>query len=263
MFKGDRMKAIILASGSKGNALIIQNNETKILVDIGISYQALSNKLKDEELNINNIKYVIITHEHSDHIKGLSRFLVNHPHVKVYLSKGTYESLNTNQKKYLINYNLINKDETIEIEGFKIIAFDLSHDASEPLGFVFELNEKKVVLATDTGYIDQTHFNLLKGANLYILEANHEPEMLMNSSRPYYLKQRILGERGHLSNYEAAWLINEFIKDLDKAIWAVAHISEDCNTVYNIEKAIVDVLEDPTKIKVVYTSQESLKAIKL
>jgi len=85
----------------------------------------------------------------------------------------------------------------------------------------------------------------------------------MNSRRPYYLKQRILGDTGHLSNQEAAWLINQFIQDIDKTIWAISHISEDCNTNYFIEKAIVDNLEDPTKLEIVYTSQETAGKIKL
>ena len=187
---------------------------------------------------------------------------MNIPHVKTYISSGTYNNLDTKTKESLVNFEIIKTDQEIVFDMIKVTTYDLSHDANEPLGFVIESN-KKIVVATDTGYIDQKYFDLLKNANLYLLESNHEPSMLMDSRRPYYLKQRILGDKGHLSNDEASWLINEFIKDKDESIWAVAHISEDCNSIYNIEKSIVNIIEDPTKIEVLYTSQDTLEKIKL
>lgn len=263
MIKGDTMEVNILASGSKGNSLIIKKNKTKLLVDIGISYQSLNNKLNEINISIYNIKYLLITHEHSDHIKGLKRLIIKHPNISVFLTKGTYDSLDFDIKQILINYTIIKSEDNFLIEKFNIKSFILSHDAKEPVGYVINKNNKKIVIATDTGYIDKKYFDLLKNANLYILESNHEPELLMNSRRPYYLKQRILGDTGHLSNQEAAWLINQFIQDIDKTIWAISHISEDCNTNYFIEKAIVDNLEDPTKLEIVYTSQETAGKIKL
>lgn len=263
MINGDTMEAIILASGSKGNALLIKTNGKKILVDIGISYQATKRKLKQENIDINDIYKLFITHEHSDHVKGLKKFVDEHPHVKTYISSGTYNNLDTKTKESLVNFEIIKTDQEIVFDMIKVTTYDLSHDANEPLGFVIESNNKKIVVATDTGYIDQKYFDLLKNANLYLLESNHEPSMLMDSRRPYYLKQRILGDKGHLSNDEASWLINEFIKDKDESIWAVAHISEDCNSIYNIEKSIVNIIEDPTKIEVLYTSQDTLEKIKL
>lgn len=257
------MKVNILASGSKGNATIIETLNLKILIDIGISYQKLETKLNELNLKPKNITHLLITHEHSDHLKGLSRFLTYNPNVLIYLTKGTYDALSEKEKNKLKNFEIIRADINFNIETININTFILSHDANEPVGFVISDEKRKVVIATDTGYIDQKYFNLLKDANLYILEANHDPNLLMNSRRPYYLKQRILGDRGHLNNEEAAYLINLFIKDIDKSIWAVSHISEDCNTIYNIEKAIVDYLEDPTKIKVIYTSQNTSETIYL
>lgn len=251
------MEVNILASGSKGNSLIIKKNDTKLLVDIGISYQSLNKKLNEINLDPNNINHLLITHEHSDHIKGLRRLLIKHPNINVYLTKGTYNSLEFEVKELMKRYVIIKSEQSFLISNFNIETFSLSHDAKEPVGFVLTKENKKIVIATDTGYIDEKYFELLKNANLYILESNHEPELLMNSRRPYYLKQRILGDTGHLSNHEAAWLINNFIKDIDESIWAISHISEDCNTNYYIEKAIVDNMDDPTKLKIIYTSQET------
>lgn len=264
MIKGDTMEVIILASGSKGNATVIKINGSKILIDIGISYTSFKKKTKESNVNIKEIEHLLLTHEHGDHIRGLKRFIENHPNVKIYLTKGTFDALEEDVLKHLNNYEIIKANETFFVNNLVNIAtYELSHDANEPVGFVISYNNKKAVIATDTGYIDEKYFDLLKNANFYLLEANHEPALLMDSRRPYYLKQRITGIKGHLSNDEAAWLMNNFTKDISETVWAIAHISEDCNTNYNIEKSIVNIVEDPTKIKVVYTSQETSRKITL
>lgn len=243
--------------------MIIRNENNYILFDIGISYLSLKQKMANLDMSPNYIRSLLITHEHSDHIKGLKTFIKIHPSVEVYITKGTYNALTSDIRSLIKNVNFISQEEQFNIYDFNIESYALSHDAKEPVGYVININNKKIVLATDTGYIDESYFDLLKGANLYVLEANHCPQILMDSSRPFYLKQRILGQNGHLSNNEATWLINEFTKDIDESIWAVAHISEDCNTKYKIEKSIVDLVEDPNKLKILYTSQETLEVIKL
>lgn len=255
------MEIVILASGSKGNAISITSNGSKILIDIGISYRNLVKKLNEEDISLKQIENVLITHEHSDHIKGLKVFAKNNSHVKYHLSRGTYDALDLETQQLISNHQIISDKDIFNINQVKVSVFSLSHDATEPIGFVLERENKKMVLATDTGYIDEAYFNLLSNADLYILEANHEPSLLMDSGRPYHLKQRIISETGHLSNNEASWLINHFIKDKEESIWAVAHISEDCNTTYSIEKSIVNIVEDPTKLKVLYTSQDSTEKI--
>src|SRR5690554_1738302 len=258
------MEIHILASGSKGNAISINTANKLILIDVGISYRSLKIKALESDINLDLVTDVLITHEHVDYIKGLLTFSKNHQGVNYYMTELTFKALDSKTKEYLSNVTFIKNDDTFTIDLVKVSTFKLSHDAVDPIGYVLEnSNNQKLVVATDTGYIDEAYFNLLKGANLYILEANHEPGLLMDSRRPYLLKQRILGPSGHLSNNEAAWLINEFIKEIDKAIWAVAHISEDCNNEYLIEKAIVNILDDPTKIEVVYTSQETSEKIVL
>lgn len=255
------MEIVILASGSKGNAVSIKSQNKQILVDIGITYRTLKSKAIESDLNLTKIEDVLITHEHIDHVKGLLVFSKNHSNVNYYMTEATFNALDQTTKANLKNIVIIESDNTFSIDNYKISTFKLSHDAADPIGYVIESNNKKIVIATDTGYIDEAYFSLLKAANLYVLEANHEPGLLMDSRRPYQLKQRILGPTGHLSNNEAAWLINEFIKDSVEATWAIAHISEDCNNNYLIEKAIVNILDDPTKIKIIYTSQDTSEKI--
>lgn len=257
------MEFTILASGSKGNAISISTMGKQILIDVGITYSNLKEKFEKANLSINKIEAVLITHEHQDHIKGLKTFLKNHKGVKVLLTKGTYNAFSDDLKSLILKYEFIKADEIFKLYDLELYPFMLSHDASEPVGFSIQNTTKKAVIATDTGYIDESYFEILKNADLYILEANHSSELLMNSKRPFHLKKRIMGDKGHLSNNEAAWLVNKFIEEKDETIWAVAHISEDCNSVVSIEKSIVDIFDDVTKVDVRYTSQETMEKILL
>ncbi len=183
---------------------------------------------------------------------------------QIYLSQGTKKFVDKeNISNNFSNYNCIKADQTFNINDIKIKTVMLSHDANEPIGFIIYANNKKTVLITDTGYVDQSYFSDLKNADLYILEANHDPELLMSSRRPYHLKMRIISEKGHLSNDEASWLINHVVEDEYQTIWVVAHISEDCNTPYLFEKSLVKHINNPLKVNILYSSQETLETIKL
>lgn len=259
------MEILILASGSKGNATIIKSGKQKILIDIGISFLNLNKKLIEENISVNNLDALFITHEHQDHIKGLNTLLKKAIIKNIFISKGTYNSLPLDVRKlFPINTIFIEAEKSFTYGDIEVTPFSLSHDAAEPISYIFNSNNKKAVVLTDTGYVDQSYFKILKNADAYILEANHDAEMLMNSKRPFNLKRRIISEKGHLGNNEASWLINEFIKEREKSVvWAVAHISEDCNTTYKIEESIVKIVEDPTKLEVIYTSQETSRKIEL
>lgn len=259
------MEILILASGSKGNATIIKSNQHKILIDVGISFLSINQKLSAKNASILNVDALFITHEHQDHVRGLNTLLKRRIIKNIFISKGTYNNLPVETRKlFPKNIVFVKADQPFDYGDFNITPFSLSHDAAEPISYVFNSNNKKVVILTDTGYVDQSYFELLKNADMYILESNHDAEMLMKSHRPFNLKRRIVSELGHLGNNEAAWLINEFIKERQQTvIWAVAHISEDCNSIYKIEEAIVKIVNDPTKLEVVYTSQATNESIKL
>ena len=262
MKEGDIVEVFILASGSKGNMAYLKVGDIKMFVDAGISYQKVKNKMEAYEENIFDVRTLLITHEHHDHVMGLKMLLKKAAIEDIYITKGTYNALPVDVVALFERVHFVVADEPFMISETKVSPFMLSHDAAEPVGYVIEHDYKKMVILTDSGYVDQGYHELLSNADLYLLEANHHPTELMNSARPFLLKKRILGERGHLSNDDAAWLVNLFVKDR-KSIWVVAHISEDCNSELDIEESIVKAFDDPTKIEIYYASQESLPGIKL
>lgn len=176
------------------------------------------------------------------------------------MTQGTFDGLHDDVKVLLPEVVILRSLNTLMIDDVSVTPFGISHDANEPVGFMIEA-EKKLVLLYDTGYLDQVYHELITGADIYILEANHHPAMLMNSPRPFMLKKRILSEKGHLSNDEATYLLNKCIKQ--DAIWIASHLSEDCNSILAIEESIVKVFDDPTKVEVYYATKEGLGGIKI
>lgn len=225
------MKVTILASGSKGNCTLIETNQNKILIDIGLTYKLLKCRLNELKVNIDEIDAIFITHEHTDHIKGLEVLIKKH-RIHIVLSHGTYEAI-VAKKKIGLTYeyfNLIQNDEEILLNNLKIKSFLVSHDAIEPFGYIITENDKKVVYLTDSGYISQVNEEKIKDADIYIMESNHNIEMLMCTNRPWRLKQRILGDNGHLCNEDALNTLMRIVNENTKTIY-LAHISEEANNI--------------------------------
>jgi len=223
------MKITVLASGSKGNATLIEINEDQYLIDCGLTYRQLIQRLDQQNKQLNRLKGVFITHEHRDHVSGL-RVLLNKHQVPIYLSEGTFKGFD---KRFFgeINPKLVNylyEESMIEFNDFQVMPFYVYHDAIEPLGFKFIENQKSFVYITDTGYFPIRKYDLIRNANAYMIESNYESEMLLESNRPWMLKRRILDDTGHLSNEDSAKLLTDIIGDQTKTI-ILAHISEDCN----------------------------------
>ena len=217
------MKVCVLASGSKGNSCYVETTKTKILIDIGLNCITIEKKLKEKNINPDDIEAIIITHTHKDHIEGLRVFNKKHKS-KAYLTEIMYKELN----QELTNYEFIEKE--IKIKDITITPIKTSHDAEDSNGYIIEAENKSIVYITDTGYINIKNHKLLKDKTMYILESNHDVEMLMNNPNyPYHLKQRILGDKGHLSNKDAAYYLKKFIGQNTKHI-ILAHLSEHNNT---------------------------------
>jgi len=255
------MKVYILASGSKGNMSYLKVGHIKMFIDAGISYKRMVNKMVEYGEDIHEVSYLLLTHEHQDHVMGMKTLLKQNFIKNVFLTQGTYEGLHDEVKELIPHYQIIESEKAFFVEDIKVTPFVISHDANEPVGYVID-GDKKLVVLYDTGYLDQAYYELLKNADGYILEANHHPTMLMNSPRPFLLKKRILSEKGHLSNDDAAWLMNAFIQK-HPAKWIVSHISEDCNTFLAIEESIVKVFDDPTKVEVFYATKDGLPGIEI
>ena len=216
------MKVCVLSSGSKGNTTYVETKETKILIDCGNSSKYILEKLNALNVEPKEIDAILITHVHSDHIKGLP-VLLKHINPVVYMTKKMYPYL-----EYIENYQFI--------EGNKIILKDLnvdviktSHDAEDSLGYIVNNQNKSLVYVTDTGYINKKYYDLLNNRSAYIFESNHDIEMLNNGKYPFELRQRILSDKGHLSNYDSAKYLATFIGQNTKKI-ILAHLSEDNNT---------------------------------
>ena len=216
------MKVIVLSSGSKGNTTYIETNETKILIDAGNTCKYIIEKLEDHNINPNSIDAIFITHTHTDHIKGLP-VLLKKINPCVYITEKMHPYM-----EYLENYHII-KEDKIKIKDMLIEVIKTSHDTEDSVGYIVNNQDKSIVYITDTGYINQRYFDILKNKDLYIMESNHDIEMLNNSSYPFATRQRILSDKGHLSNYDSAKYLSKFIGDKTKYV-LLAHLSEENNT---------------------------------
>lgn len=215
----------MLASGSKGNAALISSGSQNFLVDIGISCRMLDQRLKAIGLQASELDGVFITHEHTDHVKGLATFTRKYT-VPVYSSERTWQAiLNKNSQLERRSCRIIKGE--IDCGGVKVRSFATSHDAADPHGYSFACAGSQCTYITDTGFVTDTVRQEAAGADTLILEANHDIEMLKNGSYPLLLKQRILSTRGHLSNESAGWLLAGLPQLPENII--LAHLSEENN----------------------------------
>lgn len=216
------MTVSVLSSGSKGNTTFIQTNNTKILIDAGNTSKYILEKLNEIDVDPTTIDAILITHTHIDHVKGLP-VLLKKINPCVYITQKMLKEL-----EYLENYSIINTDK-IKIKDLDIDVIKTSHDTEDSVGYIVNNDDKSIVYITDTGYINQKYFNILSNRNVYIMESNHDIEMLNNSKYPFALRQRILSDKGHLSNYDSAKYISKFIGSKTKYV-LLAHLSEENNT---------------------------------
>ena len=237
------MKVSVLASGSKGNSTYIETNNTKVLIDAGMSNLYIEKKLILLGVNPDDINFVFITHTHTDHIAGLKVFIKTH-HPKVFLTLDMYNEL----KDILNDYEILESE--IILNDLIVDYFKTSHD-TDSVGYIFKSNDKEIVYVTDTGYINIKNLKKLNNKDLYIFESNHDIEMLMNNPNyPYQIKQRILGDKGHLSNNQCKEYLNKIIGDKTKYI-VLAHLSEQNND----PSLALNNLNDIKNIKIMIATQ--------
>jgi len=217
------MLVSVLASGSKGNSCFVKTNDYNILIDVGMSLRYIKEKLSELNTSPSDIDYILITHTHSDHVKGIKSFIKkNNP--KIVLSDKMLDDLD-----YLNDYdNLIINKKGLDLDSVKIDYIKTSHDTSDSRAYIIEEDNSSMVYITDTGYINQKHFDKLINKNLYVFESNHDIEMLMDGPYPSWLKTRILSDVGHLSNESSAYYLSKLIGDNTKKV-ILAHLSEENN----------------------------------
>jgi phosphoribosyl 1,2-cyclic phosphodiesterase len=233
----------VLASGSTGNSFFIGNEKTQFLVDAGLSAKGLEEQLIKIDRNIKDIDGILITHEHIDHVKGIGVIARKH-NIPIYANEKTWKSIGESLGKIPLECrNLFEVEDNKVLEGLGIESFATSHDAAEPMGYVFHNNGKKLVYITDTGYVSQRVKSIIKDADIYIFESNHDVSMLQMCQYPWHIKRRILSDVGHVSNEDAAIALSEVITDRTNRIY-LAHLSQDNNLKEIAKMVCTQILEE-------------------
>ena len=217
-----------LYSGSTGNSLYVESENTKILVDSGVSMKKLTTALTTNDVKLEDIDAIIVTHEHSDHVQSLGMISSKY-NIPVFANEKTWDAMpkqrdkisDTNQK-FFVSY------EKFEIGDLIIDPFSIPHDAADPCGFNIMNNKDKISIATDIGHMTKEIVDKLDGSSFVLLESNYDPEILKSGKYPYYLKTRILGPNGHLPNEMAGKTISYLLKGSLKQVM-LGHLSKENN----------------------------------
>ena len=224
------MQFCTLFSGSSGNCAYLATERGGLLIDCGMSGKQTLGALQAAGLDIASIRGILITHEHSDHIKGagvVSRKL----DIPIYASEGTWEGMYRTIGELPNNHRLIiREDESFFLNDIEVLPFHIPHDANEPTGFRFFTGQHSVAVATDLGHFSKFVFQAIEGADIVLLESNHDPEMLRNNPvYPQRLKTRILGRKGHLSNEAGAEAAVKLLNSGTRHL-LLGHLSKENNT---------------------------------
>lgn len=226
-----KLKFCSLSSGSSGNCYYLGDGSSGILIDAGISASQIRDHLKKLEVPIEAIMGIFITHDHSDHIRGLS-VLVKKNHIPVYTTETVWKGILSSSAKKNITSDCIRKIsvlKTVHLAGFAIEAFPVSHDTEETLGFHICAGDKQITIVTDLGYICETVAKYINAANFLVIESNYDNEMLMKGRYPAYLKARIRSNNGHLDNQQTSTFLADNVSDHLTHI-CLAHLSKNNNT---------------------------------
>ncbi len=228
----------IIESSSSGNSSFLECDGVRILIDAGVGITKIRSYLSSRKLSVDDLDAVFITHEHIDHFAALRSFCKYN--VKIYANRATAECIrykHNDMKK--LDWNLFETGSEFDFYGIKVMPFSIPHDTSDPVGFCFLHDDKRLVYATDMGKVTYSVRDFVSQADVLVLESNYCPRMLENSDRPYYLKARIKSPNGHLSNIDTIELLKSSVSSNVKKIF-LAHISKQCNDLNHI----VDLLEN-------------------
>lgn len=224
------MRLLAIASGSSGNSIYIGDDTTHILIDAGISGKRIEAGLNAIGVSGKDLDAIFVTHEHADHISGLG-VMARKYDVPIYTTAGTIRGITCARSVGEIDEQLfqpLRRNENISVGSLLIQAVPVSHDAADPVCYRVTNGKRSVAVATDMGCYDDSVVDCLKGMDALLLEANHDIHMLQVGPYPYYLKQRILGDRGHLSNEASGRLLAKLLHDDLKHI-LLGHLSRENN----------------------------------
>lgn len=252
------MRFSVLASGSTGNSILVETDQTKILIDAGLSGKQIEAQLKEVQVDPRSLDAILVTHEHSDHIKGVG-VMARRYQLPVYTHEKTWVELDRligeipDQQRVLFDEGEVQHFADLTVESFGI-----SHDAAFPMGFCFYQGEKKLTLATDLGYVSQRIKEKIVGSQAYIFESNHDVEMLRMGHYPWNIKRRILSDVGHLSNEDAGAALSEILEGSGERVY-LSHLSKDNNMTELAHLTVKNILEengfiDDQEVKLLETS---------
>lgn len=207
-----QLRLVVLGSGSTGNASAITDGETTVLIDCGFSAKETHRRMVAAGLNGESVTVILLTHEHSDHVKGVEVFARRYAgDCPVYGTRGTLDAADSNMR--LADSRVLRPGDAVRIGGLSVLPFRTSHDASEPLGYRIETDFDAIGIATDTGLLTDEIAEALQGCGVIALEANHDIDMLERGPYPAFLKRRIASVHGHLSNHAAADGLERLMSD--------------------------------------------------
>ncbi len=222
------LRFTVLASGSTGNATIVQGTEKTVMVDAGLSAKKLEELMRERGVAGHELDGLFVTHEHSDHIKGLGAFARKYE-LPIYANEATWAAMerhvgNIEAEKRVV----METGESMDFGPLRVQSYPISHDAAEPVGYTFEEHGEKLSLATDLGYVSERVKRQIIDSDVLVLESNHDTEMLRMGRYPWNIKRRILSDVGHLSNVAAGEALIELMTDRTKRVY-LAHLSLDHN----------------------------------
>lgn len=242
------MRSFALSSGSSANCFYVESKTNdKFLVDLGLSYLKTCEILESRNIDINNLKAVFITHEHSDHVIGIKTFLKN-LNCNFYMTKGTFEALNLKNDKIKI----IKENQIINFDKFKVFVVSKPHDAKEPVSFVFEEQGYKLGIFTDLGHVTSQIIDILKNLDVIYLEANYCNEIISYKDLNINYLNRLVSDTGHLAVKQSCEILKKIIRNEQKII--LSHISENTNNYQNAYLKIKQFLNELGKFPEILVS---------
>ena len=237
------LRFTVLASGSTGNATVVRTDDATLLVDAGLSAKKLEELMRERGVSGQEIDGIFVTHEHSDHVKGLGAFARKY-NLPVYANDATWAALERHVGQIADDRRrIVATGETVEFGGLRVESYPISHDAAEPVGYCFMDGDVKLSLVTDLGYMSDKVRRMAIDSDVLVLESNHDVNMLRMGRYPWNIKRRILSDIGHLSNEAAGEALCELLTDRTKRVY-LAHLSLDHNIQELARMTVQSILED-------------------
>jgi phosphoribosyl 1,2-cyclic phosphodiesterase len=248
----ERLLFMSIGSGSSGNCAYIGDKEKGILIDAGVDMKQITDALKANDIPISAVKGICLTHDHGDHIKGAYKLMSKNRHIMLYCTPKTLSGIfrRHNVSRRIKDYHKpIYRETPFDLGGFKITAFEVSHDGTDNMGYFIERGSIRFAIATDLGYITDRVDHYMRQADYIMLESNYDRQMLAAGSYPEYLKARILANTGHLDNEDAAQFVADIYTPQLRHVF-LCHLSNDNNTPEIAIEKMTTALQQAHNIKV-------------